>query len=100
VDGLDFINPVRVGDLIILKARVTATFKTSLEVEVLVYSEQVLTGNSRLTSRAHLTFVTVEQNGVRSRVPPLLVETDEERKIEEAARTRHAAHLARRDARR
>ncbi|HVW03831.1 MAG TPA: hotdog domain-containing protein [Vicinamibacterales bacterium] len=80
VDGLQFLHPVRVGDLIILHARVTATFKTSLEVEVEVYSEETLTGDRKLTSVAYLTFVTIEQNGVRAEVPPLDLETDEDRR--------------------
>jgi acyl-CoA hydrolase len=80
VDGLQFLHPVRVGDLIILHARVTATFKTSLEVEVEVYSEETLTGDRKLTSVAYLTFVTIEQNGVRADVPPLDLETDEDRR--------------------
>src|SRR5205807_8465103 len=49
VDGLQFLHPIKVGDLIILKARVTCTFHTSLEVEVVVFSEETLTGNRRLT---------------------------------------------------
>src|SRR5882672_8386748 len=75
VDGLEFVNPVKVGDFIVLKSRVTATFHTSLEVEVLVYSENALSGERQMTSRAHLTFVTLERDGVRAGVPPLLVET-------------------------
>ena len=39
VDSLDFIHPIKVGDLIILKSRVTCVFNTSLEVEVEVFSE-------------------------------------------------------------
>lgn len=96
VDGLEFLNPIKVGDFIVLKSRVTAIFSTSLEVEVVVYAEEALTGQRQVTSRAHLTFVTLEQNGVRSRVPGLLVETEEERHLEAAARARHAGHLARR----
>ena len=46
VDGLEFLNPIKVGDFIVLKARVTAAFTTSLEVEVLVYSEGALTGRA------------------------------------------------------
>src|SRR6202011_4515968 len=42
VDGLEFLHPIKVGDLIILKARVTSVFKTSLEVRVEVFSEEVL----------------------------------------------------------
>ena len=99
VDGLEFVHPVRVGDFIVLKSRVTATFSTSLEVEVLVYSEGALSGERQITSRAHLTFVTLARDGARSKVPPLLVETDEDRALETAAQARHTQHLARRAAR-
>jgi len=96
VDGLEFISPLKVGDFILLNARVTATFTTSLEVEVKVYSEEALTGRRHITSRAYLTFVTLERDGARASVPPLRVETDEERRLQEAAQTRRADHLARR----
>src|SRR3954447_16559170 len=85
VDDLQFLHSIKVGDLIILNARVTCTFTTSLEAQVEVYSEETLTGRRRLTSRAFLTFVTVTEHGERSRVPPLLVETDEERQVCEEA---------------
>jgi acyl-CoA hydrolase len=96
VDGLEFLNPVRVGDFIVLKARVSAVFTTSLEVEVTVFSEGALTGRRQNTSRAYLTFVTLEQDGKRAEIPPLVVETDEEKALMEAAKARRAAHLARR----
>ena len=63
VDDLQFLHPIKVGDLIILKARVTCTFTTSLEVQVDVYSEETLTGTRQLTSRAFLTFVAISQDG-------------------------------------
>lgn len=96
VDGLEFLNPIRVGDFVLLKARVTAVFRTSLEVEVTVFSEEALTGRRQLTSRAYLTFVTLEKQGKRAEIPPLLVVSDEEKALMEAAKTRRAAHLARR----
>ena len=96
VDGLEFISPLKVGDFILLNARVTAAFTTSLEVEVKVYSEEAVTGRRQITSRAYLTFVTLERDGVRAQVPPLRIETDEERRLQEAAQTRRAEHLARR----
>ncbi len=98
VDELTFLTPVRVGDFIVLKARVTAAFSTSLEVEVVVYSEGALSGERRVTSRAHVTFVTLERDGGRPPVPPLLLETEDERAAERAARARHAAHLGKRRA--
>jgi acyl-CoA hydrolase len=93
VDGLQFLHPIKVGDLIILKSHVTCVFTTSLEAQVDVYSEEILTGQRRLTSRAYLTFVAISQEGGRLPVPPLLVESDEDRRICEEARTRRAARL-------
>ena len=96
VDGLQFLHPVKVGDLIILRSRVTCVFTTSLEAQVDVYSEETLTGRRRLTSRAYLTFVAVSREGGRLAVPPLLVESDEERRVCDEARARRAERLKRR----
>ena len=93
VDGLQFLHPIKVGDLIILKARVTCVFATSLEAQVDVYSEEILTGRRQLTSRAYLTFVAISREGGRLPVPPLLVETDEDRRICDEARVRRAERL-------
>ena len=73
VDGLQFLHPIKVGDLIILQARVTAAWKTSLEVEVEVFSEEILTGTRRMTSRAYLTFVAVDR-ATQARSPRGIVE--------------------------
>jgi acyl-CoA hydrolase len=96
VDGLQFLHPIKVGDLIILRARVTCTFGTSLEVEVDVLSEETLTGVRQLTSHAFLTFVSVDASGTRMPVPPLLVETDEDRRRCEEAHKRRAERLEKR----
>ena len=96
VDGLEFLNPIRVGDFIVLNARVTAAFTTSLEVEVKVYSEEALTGRRQITSRAYLTFVTLQRDGVRAKIPPLMIETVDEKRVQEEAKIRRAEHLARR----
>ena len=98
VDDLQFLHSIKVGDLIILNAHVTCVFTTSLEVEVAVHSEETLTGKRQLTSRAFLTFVAIDRDGQRVKVPPLIVETDEERRICEEAHARRAARLQRRDA--
>src|SRR4051794_19199219 len=96
VDDLQFLHPIKVGDLIILKSRVTCVFTTSLEVQVDVFSEETLTGKRRLTSTAFLTFVAVDRSGSHVRVAPLLVETEDERRICEEAQRRRAQRLARR----
>jgi acyl-CoA hydrolase len=93
VDGLQFLHPIKVGDLIILKARVTCVFQTSLEVQVDVFSEETLTGKRLLTSRAYLTFVAVAKDGRRLPVAPLLLDTSDERRAAEDARARRAARL-------
>ena len=93
VDDLQFLHPIKVGDLIILKARVTCTFSTSLEAQVDVYSEETLTGTRRQTSRAYLTFVAISKDGARVPVPPLLLETDEERRVSREAQARRVERL-------
>ena len=93
VDDLQFLHSIKIGDLIILKAWVTCAFTTSLEVQVDVFSEEALTGNRRLTSRAYLTFVAVDGEGNRVPVPPLVVETDTERRVCDEAHVRRAARL-------
>ncbi len=98
VDDLQFLHPIKVGDLIILKSRVTCTFNTSLEVQVDVYSEETLTGRLLLTSRAFLTFVAISREGGRVRVPPLLVETEEGRRTCEEAHARRAERLRKKSA--
>jgi acyl-CoA hydrolase len=96
VDDLQFLHSIKVGDLIILKARVTCTFTTSLEVQVDVFSEEVLTGHRRLTSRAFLTFVAIDEKGERVAVPPLLIESEDQRREQEEAQVRRAGRLERR----
>jgi len=96
VDGLQFLHPIKVGDLIILKARVTCVFSTSLEVQVEVFSEETLTGNRLLTSSAYLTFVTVAKDGQHVTVPDLILETDDDRRRCSEAHARRAERLARR----
>jgi len=94
-DDLQFLHSIKVGDLIILKARVTCTFTTSLEVQVDVFSEEILTGARQMTSRAFLTFVAIDRDGAKVHIPPLLIETDQERTECEEAHRRRAARLER-----
>ena len=93
VDGLQFLHPIKVGDFIILKSRVTAAWSTSLEAEVEVFSEEIVSGNRRLTSRAYLTFVTVDTAGNRRPVPPLILEHEDEKTKAAEAETRRQERL-------
>ena len=93
VDGLQFLHPIKVGDLIILKARVTAVWSTSLEVEVEVFSEETLTGMRKMTSRAFLTFVATDREGKRLPVPGLILETPDDQQRAAEADVRRAERL-------
>ena len=94
VDGLQFLHPIKVGDLIILRASVTAAWSTSLEVAVDVFSEETLTGLRRMTSRAYLTFVAIDREGQRIRIPGLILDTPEEQARAAEAERRRAARLS------
>lgn len=94
VDYVDFRNPIRVGDLIVLKSRINRVFHTSLEAEVNVFSESILGGERKHTTSAYLTFVAIDAKGQPHAVPPLILETEEERRRFEEAGERRKARLA------
>ncbi|HEY7856200.1 MAG TPA: acyl-CoA thioesterase [Terriglobales bacterium] len=98
VDHMDFRYPILVGQLVVLKASVNRAFKTSMEVGVKVYSENMLSGERRHTSTAYLTFVALDDNGQRVPVPPVVPETADEQRRYEAAATRRAYRLRQRAA--
>jgi len=98
VDGLQFLHPIKVGDLIILRARVTAAWSTSLEVEVEVFSEEILTGKRRMTSRAYLTFVAVDGEGQRLPIPAVTPESEGDRQRAAEAEIRRTERLKARTA--
>ena len=89
MDHIDFIAPVHVGDLLILKSSLNRAFRTSMEVGVKVWVEHTISGTLRHVASAYLTFVAVDQQGRRVRVPPLAPETEEEqRRYHDAGRRR------------
>src|SRR5271169_1244586 len=89
MDHIDFIAPVHVGDLLILKSKVNRAFNTSMEVGVKVWVENTIAGTHRHVGSAYLTFVAVDSQGRRVPVPKLQPETDEEkRRYEDAGRRR------------
>ena len=97
VDRMTFLHPVFVGDLLTLNARVNAVWRTSMEVGVRVEAENPRTGDSRHTNTAYFTMVALDEDGRPTPVPPLLTETDEERRREREAQVRRANRLAERD---
>ena len=96
VDDLVFQRPVRVGQVVLVRASVTATFRSSMEIEVAVWGEDTLSGDRWPTVACHTTFVAVAEDGRPAPVPPLLLETEEDKAAHAAAERRRAARLAKR----
>jgi len=96
IDHLDFLTPLRVGDLVILKSSVNRAFHTSMEVGVKVLVENYIASTTRHVSSAYLTFVAVDAEGHRLPVPPVVPETPEQkRRYEDAGRRREARQAER-----
>ncbi len=94
IDQMVFRQPIRIGDLVNLKAEVTYAGRTSLEAEVQVTAEDPVTGKQTHTNTAYLVYVALDKNGQPAPVPPLLVETDEEKRRMEKAKERQLHRLA------
>ena len=89
IDYMTFLTPIHIGDLVILKSSVNRVFRTSMEVGVKVFVENLRTGEVRHTSSAYLTFVAIDAMGNRVPVPPLISETTEDlRRFEQAGERR------------
>ena len=97
MDDLHFHAPIKVGWTVTLKARVVAAFRSSMEVGVTVHAENIQTGERTLTTSALLTFVALDKDGKKLPVPPLALETPEEKQAAEEAQARRAERLARKD---
>ena len=80
VDYMNFLHPVRLGQLILLRSSVNRVFRTSMEVGVKVWVEDLMKGERQHTSSAYLTFVAVDREGNRVPVAPVIPETEEEKR--------------------
>jgi acyl-CoA hydrolase len=91
VDHIDFLVPVRVGDLVILRSSVNRVFHTSVEVGVKVFVENYIADTAQHVASAYLTFVAIDREGNRLRVAPVVPETDEQRRrYDDAGRRRES----------
>ena len=88
IDHLDFLVPVHVGDFVILRSSVNRAFNTSMESGVKVWVESYITGERRHVSTAYLTFVAVDRHGRHRHVPPVIPETEDEKRRYEGAQRR------------
>ncbi len=94
IDRLDFHYPVYVGDYVTMRASLNYVGRTSMEVGVRVESENLITGKRCHTASAYLTYVAIDKDGRPRELPPLILETDNERRRNEEARARRETRLA------
>ncbi len=95
IDSMDFRQPIRIGDLVILKAEVSYTGRTSMEASVEVHAENPITGEQTHTNTAYLVYVALDDAGRPTPVPPLLAETEEEKQKLEQGKVRQEQRLKR-----
>jgi acyl-CoA hydrolase len=89
VDHMNFLHPVKIGQLMLMRSSVNRVFRSSMEIGVKVWVEDLQTGVVRHTSSAYLTFVALDATGHTVPIPPVIPETeDEKRRYEEAAQRR------------
>jgi uncharacterized protein (TIGR00369 family) len=93
VDHIDFLNPVYVGDIVTLRASLNLVGRTSMEIGVRVESENPLTGETRHTASAFLTYVALDKKGEPTEVSPIKLETDEEKRRNAEAEARRTSRL-------
>lgn len=96
VDSMNFHSPVNIGNLMTVRAEVTWVGRTSMETRVVVTAENVITGAVTHTNTAYFVYVALDENGRPVSVPPLILETDEEKARFERAAQRQAQRLQRR----
>jgi acyl-CoA hydrolase len=96
VDHMDFIHPVRIGQMVRLRSSVNRAFRTSMEVGVKVWVEDLIKGEIRHVSSAFLTFVAIDADGHGVAVPPVIPETEEDKRRYEDAGKRREYRLSQR----
>ncbi|EQD79000.1 thioesterase superfamily protein, partial [mine drainage metagenome] len=80
MDSIFFLSQIRMGDIVTMNGRVNYVGKTTMEIEVDVFSEESLTGEKRFATKAYLTYVAIDQNGKSTTVPGLKLENDDDKR--------------------
>lgn len=93
VDYMNFLNPIRIGELVIVRSAVNKAWNTSMEVGVKVHVEDLMTGQIKHTTTAYLTFVAVDGKGSKVKVAPIRPETEDEKRRYEQAEERRKIRL-------
>lgn len=93
VDNVSFENPIKLGNLLTIESRVTRAFRTSMEVYLRVYGEDLHAQYRYMTNEAYLTFVALDPNGRPRTVPELIPESEDEKKMYDGALRRRQIRL-------
>ena len=97
IDSMTFMEPIRIGHLVMCKAELTYVGRTSLEVRVEVITENPLRGEPKTTNTAYVVYVAIDAEGKPVEVPELLYETQEQLQRAEQAKQRQAYRKQQRD---
>lgn len=93
VDNLSFANPIKLGNLLTIEAKLTRTFNSSMEVYLRVWGEDLSAQYKYLSNEAYMTFVALDPNGRPRKVPDLVPETESEKRMFEGALRRRQLRL-------
>ena len=93
IDSVNFLSPVKVGDILTLESFVTGTGKTSMEVYVHVYRENLKTGEQTLTTTSFVTMVALDEAGNARPVPKVIPETEEEKELYASSKERREKRI-------
>jgi acyl-CoA hydrolase len=93
VDNVSFTKPIKLGNVLTLKAQITRSFNSSMEIYIEVWSEDIPSGQKELSNRAFFTFVAIDKEGNKIPVPEVVPETPEEIELYESALRRRQLRL-------
>lgn len=93
VDNVSFANPIKLGNLLTIEARLTRSFNTSMEVFLRIYGEDLSAQYKYLSNEAYMTFVALDPNGKPRKVPELIPETEEDKTFFDGALRRRQLRL-------
>ncbi len=93
VDNVSFENPIKLGDVVTITAKVTRVFNTSMETHIEVWAENLPTQTSYKCNEAYYTFVALDSNGKPKKATALIAETEEDKKHFDGAMQRRELRL-------
>lgn len=93
VDNVSFSNPIKLGNILTIEAKVVRAFNTSMEIYMKVWGEDLSAQYKYLTNEAYATFVALDPNGRPRKVPPIIPQTDEEKEMYDGAMRRRQVRL-------